>query len=174
MGPDTLALGLVARPGESKAQLAGRTRVEAYRRLPIGTRYQLRASVGRDDAVAYVAQPEWQEQDVETFLRGIIGYDHTVGAEVLERGIVGPGLHSRSIWDTQDTPSAATTYCPGCYPDRDPQEEILDVRYCEVHTPATAGLDDESVTTTSYPSGAAEAGGEDNRRWCALFHGSRR
>jgi hypothetical protein len=22
----------------------------------------------------------------------------------------------------------------------------------------------------SYPAGSGEAGGEDNRRWCALFH----
>src|SRR2546427_9473057 len=26
------------------------------------------------------------------------------------------------------------------------------------------------VAMESYPAGSGEAGGEDNRRWCALFH----
>ena len=32
-----------------------------------------------------------------------------------------------------------------------------------------AGID-EVVAMESYPAGSGEAGGEDNRRWCALFH----
>jgi hypothetical protein len=48
--------------------------------------------------------------------------------------------------------------------------EILDVRWCSAHTPASGGLDDEAVAMESYPAGSGEAGGEDNRRWCALFH----
>jgi hypothetical protein len=43
-------------------------------------------------------------------------------------------------------------YCPGCEPEADPTREILDVRWCESHSPVRGGLDD------------------DNRRWCELFH----
>ncbi|PYN02768.1 MAG: hypothetical protein DME02_24815 [Candidatus Rokuibacteriota bacterium] len=44
------------------------------------------------------------------------------------------------------------------------------MRWCSAHTPASGGLDDEVVAMESYPAGSGEAGGEDNRRWCALFH----
>jgi hypothetical protein len=75
-----------------------------------------------------------------------------------------------------DTPCVARGYCPGCEPDADPSLEILDVRWCESHTPARDGTDDEVVTTSTsaYLSASAEAGGDDNRRWCAIFHGRRR
>jgi hypothetical protein len=70
----------------------------------------------------------------------------------------------------RDTPSVARPYCPACEPDTDPSSEILDVRWCSAHTPASSGVDDEAVAMESYPAGSGEAGGEDNRRWCALFH----
>jgi len=65
-----------------------------------------------------------------------------------------------------DTPSIGRMYCPGCEPDVDPIREILDVRWCESHTPQGGGL-------TISVSGSAEAGGEDNRRWCAVLHRQR-
>lgn len=73
-----------------------------------------------------------------------------------------------------DTPSVARSYCPGCEPDADPCREILDVRWCDAHTPARDGLDDGSVTAEAYLSGSAEAGGSDNRVWCEVIHRRRR
>jgi hypothetical protein len=35
------------------------------------------------------------------------------------------------------------------------------------------GGDDEVVTASAYLSGSAEAGGDDNRRWCDILHGRR-
>ena len=58
-------------------------------------------------------------------------------------------------------------------PDADPSQEILDVRWCESHSPARDGADDEVVTASAYLSGSAEAGGDDNRRWCDILHGRR-
>ena len=69
-----------------------------------------------------------------------------------------------------DTPSVARMYCPGCEPEADPTLEILDVRWCESHSPVRGGLDDEVVVAAAYLSGSSEAGGDDNRRWCQLFH----
>ena len=69
-----------------------------------------------------------------------------------------------------DTPSVARMYCPGCEPEADPTREILDVRWCESHSPVRGGLDDEVVVAAAYLSGSSEAGGDDNRRWCELFH----
>jgi hypothetical protein len=70
-----------------------------------------------------------------------------------------------------ETPSVARMYCPACEPEADPAREILDVRYCASHSPAAAGLDDGAVTAAqAWISGSSEAGGEDNRRWCELFH----
>jgi hypothetical protein len=74
-----------------------------------------------------------------------------------------------------DTPSLARMYCPGCEPSADPSFEILDVRWCASHVPPGRGLDDDAVVTaTAWISGSTEAGGEDNRRWCELFHRARR
>jgi hypothetical protein len=73
-----------------------------------------------------------------------------------------------------DTPSVARAYCPGCEPNADPSLEILDVRWCESHAPARDGADDEVVSAAAYLSGSAEAGGDDNRRWCEVLHGRRR
>ena len=69
-----------------------------------------------------------------------------------------------------DTPCVARAYCPGCEPDADPSDEILDVRWCESHSPARDGADDEVVIASAYISGSAEAGGDDNRRWCDILH----
>jgi hypothetical protein len=70
-----------------------------------------------------------------------------------------------------DTPSLARMYCPGCEPAADPSFEILDVRWCASHVPPGRGLDDDAVAgATAWISGSTEAGGEDNRRWCELFH----
>jgi hypothetical protein len=69
-----------------------------------------------------------------------------------------------------DTPSVARVYCPGCEPEADPTSEILDLRWCEPHSPMRDGVDDTVVTAAAYLSGSAEAGGDDNRAWCALFH----
>lgn len=64
----------------------------------------------------------------------------------------------------------ARAYCPGCEPDADPLRDILDVRWCELHTPPRGGTADGSVTSDAFMSGSAEAGGETNRRWCELLH----
>jgi hypothetical protein len=72
-----------------------------------------------------------------------------------------------------DTPSIGRIYCPGCEPEVDPMREILDVRWCENHTPQGGGLDDAMAGSTISISGSAEAGGEDNRRWCAVLHRQR-
>lgn len=73
-----------------------------------------------------------------------------------------------------DSPSIARCYCPACEPDADPSREILDVRWCEMHAPARDGVDDAGVTAGAFLSGSAEAGGEDNRRWCEVVHGASR
>ena len=69
-----------------------------------------------------------------------------------------------------DTPTVARMYCPGCEPDVDPTGEILDVRWCESHSPLREGLDDALVGAEVSVAGGSEAGGEDNRRWCEIFH----
>jgi hypothetical protein len=61
-------------------------------------------------------------------------------------------------------------YCPGCEPETDPMAELLELRWCPTHTPAWDGTDDALVAATARPGGSAEAGGEDNRRWCELIH----
>ena len=73
-----------------------------------------------------------------------------------------------------DTPCLGRYYCPGCEPEADPTREILDVRHCERHNPVRDGADDEIVVAAAYLSGSAEAGGEDNARFCAMIHGGAR
>ena len=59
--------------------------------------------------------------------------------------------------------------CPGCEPDADPVHEILDIRWCSTHAPSCRGVDDAGLEP-DVTWGNTEAGGEDNRRWCALLH----
>lgn len=68
-----------------------------------------------------------------------------------------------------DTPYLGTRYCPGCEPTRDPTKEILEPAPCGEHG-AMPGTADEEVVAQAYLSGSAEAGGEDNMRWCSVIH----
>lgn len=68
-----------------------------------------------------------------------------------------------------DSPSVGRFYCPGCETTADPLTEVLDVRWCADHAPVTTGAADGEVAM-GWISGGQEAGGEDNRRWCDLFH----
>ena len=70
----------------------------------------------------------------------------------------------------EESACVARFYCPTCEPEADPISEILDLRWCGLHTPRASGADDAAVMMESYPAGSGEAGGEDNRRWCQLFH----
>jgi hypothetical protein len=77
-----------------------------------------------------------------------------------------------------DSAYVARAYCPGCEPDADPSLDILDVRWCQSHSPARNGADDDVVSVSAYLSGSAEAGGDDNRlvrhsAWSALARGHR-
>lgn len=70
-----------------------------------------------------------------------------------------------------DTPNLAVFYCPDCFPERDPVEEILAVRWCEAHRPADHGADDERARVSAdilIATGDVE--GSTNRQWCELLH----
>lgn len=69
-----------------------------------------------------------------------------------------------------EKPLVARAYCPGCEPHADPLVEILDVHWCDAHSPCRAGPDDVLATARGTAYGSAEAGGDDNRRWCELIH----
>lgn len=69
-----------------------------------------------------------------------------------------------------DTPDVAIPWCPGCEPEVDPTEEVVDVRYCSVHQPPSHGLEDGLMDQETYPAGSNEAGGSNNRAFCAFFH----
>jgi hypothetical protein len=69
-----------------------------------------------------------------------------------------------------EKPPVVRAYCPGCEPGADPCREILDVHWCDAHVPCRAGPDDVLATARGTAYGGAEAGGDDNRRWCALIH----
>src|SRR5262245_66060535 len=69
-----------------------------------------------------------------------------------------------------EKPPVARAYCPGCEPGADPMLEILDVHWCDAHSPCRAGPDDVLATARGTANGSAEAGGDDNRRWCELIH----
>ena len=72
-----------------------------------------------------------------------------------------------------DTPYLARAYCPGCEPDTDPTQGVLEVRYCEPHLPSRDGTSDRLVSAASYLGGGSEAGGDDNRAWCNILHRGR-
>lgn len=71
-----------------------------------------------------------------------------------------------------DTAFLGRHWCPTCEPNVDPTREILETRYCGMHTPPVPGLDDGIVgdIVGMRVSGSVESGGADNRRWCALIH----
>src|SRR5262249_20517848 len=69
-----------------------------------------------------------------------------------------------------ERPSLSRPYCPGCEPDADVLREILEVSWCEAHQPLRSGIDDALAAVHVTGFGSAEAGGEDNRRWCEMLH----
>lgn len=74
-----------------------------------------------------------------------------------------------------DTPIVTRAYCPGCEPEADPTQAVLEVRHCAEHSPGWSGQDDAVVTNTgAWMSGSGEAGGDDNRRWCEVLHRKKR
>lgn len=70
-----------------------------------------------------------------------------------------------------ETPRIARAYCPDCEPDADTLLEILEVQWCNVHMPLREGVDDARVMSDAMLTGSAEAGGDENRRWCDVIHG---
>jgi hypothetical protein len=68
------------------------------------------------------------------------------------------------------SPVVARSWCPGCEPSADPLIEILDVHYCDAHTPDRDGAADAIVPSEIILTGSSEAGGEANRIWCDLLH----
>jgi len=70
-----------------------------------------------------------------------------------------------------ETPRVARAYCPACEPDADTLQEILEVQWCNVHMPLREGVDDARVMSDAMLTGSAEAGGDENRRWCDVIHG---
>ena len=44
------------------------------------------------------------------------------------------------------------------------------MHWCDAHSPCRAGSDDVLATARGTAYGSAEAGGDDNRRWCELIH----
>src|SRR5262249_25448059 len=80
-------------------------------------------------------------------------------------------IHEAAMSDwLPDSPMVARSYCPDCEPDADPCKEILDTRWCDRHTPARDGRDDDAVAAASYMSGSAEAGDWSNRAMCEFIH----
>lgn len=70
-----------------------------------------------------------------------------------------------------ETPRIARAYCPACEPDADALLEILEVQWCALHMPLREGVDDARVMSDAMLTGSAEAGGDENRRWCDVIHG---
>lgn len=70
-----------------------------------------------------------------------------------------------------DTPNLASSYCPGCNPERDPLREILTVCWCDEHRPTCEGAEDAkaSVDRLAWRS-VGEANAGTNRPWCAWVH----
>ena len=72
-----------------------------------------------------------------------------------------------------DSPYVARAYCPGCEPDADPSQDILDVRWCESHSPARDGADDEVVAASVLSVGERRGGRGRQPPWCDILHGRR-
>ena len=70
-----------------------------------------------------------------------------------------------------ETPRIARAYCPACEPDADTLLEILETQWCALHMPLREGVDDARVMSDAMLTGSAEAGGDENRRWCDVIHG---
>jgi hypothetical protein len=67
-----------------------------------------------------------------------------------------------------DSPVELLTRCPGCWPELDPITYLASA--CNAHEPSRDGVDDALSTAHGYLSSGTEAGGDDNRAWCELFH----
>lgn len=65
-----------------------------------------------------------------------------------------------------ESPFLATLWCPGCRPDQDPTKEILEVRWCHLHSPSTSGSADGEVPYSNRILASVEADGHD----CAAIH----
>lgn len=63
----------------------------------------------------------------------------------------------------------ARPYCPGCEGDADSTKEMLEIKWCENHTPGMSGSEDILVDYRGYISGSAEAG-SDGKAWCTVLH----
>ncbi len=72
-----------------------------------------------------------------------------------------------------DSPMMVRLYCPTCEPYADDGTALLDTLYCDAHRPSTEGAMDRIVDSSNYLAGSMEAGGEDNRKWCEIFHRGR-
>lgn len=90
-----------------------------------------------------------------------------VVAQASTATIIGASLLSDTL---NDTDYVARNYCPGCQPDKDPTQELLNVTWCSTHAPGLEGSEDKRATTSGYLSGSAEAGGPENAAWCARIH----
>ncbi|HEX5528320.1 MAG TPA: hypothetical protein VFZ82_02105 [Methylomirabilota bacterium] len=45
------------------------------------------------------------------------------------------------------------------------------MQWCALHMPLREGVDDARVMSDAMLTGSAEAGGDENRRWCDVIHG---
>lgn len=69
-----------------------------------------------------------------------------------------------------DEPPAPRSWCPGCEPELDPTQELVQENRCGSHQPTRDGADDTLAGQGVYLSGSADVDGLDNARWCALIH----
>ena len=75
-----------------------------------------------------------------------------------------------------DSPVVTRPVCPGCEPDTE-LHGMVEVRWCHHHEPKRTGTHDGAIPRDledSYPAGSAEAGGSENRAFCAFFHRGRK
>jgi hypothetical protein len=71
---------------------------------------------------------------------------------------------------TLATPMLGRPVCLVCEPETDVTAEIIDSRPCRAHQMPARTEADERVPALAELAGMTEAGGEDNRRWCAVLH----